>query len=362
MSNNNIAINKEIYIEVLRIFAIFFVIFNHTGDFGFILFSKFQPSNYCFWIDMFWSIFCKFAVPVFFALSGALLIGKNESLKDLFTKRISKILTVLFFVSIIYYIGGSFIQHYDISFIKFFKNLYKGGIRIHLWYLYAYIAFLLTLPILRNIAKSLTKMNYIYITILSVIFFGIIPILEYLLFNNNLHLYKHINPEWICSTIFIYPLLGYFMATKVTNEEIKKSLPYLWGINIIAIIITGLSIYHLGSNLGSFASEKNIQIFHKNFAIINCICIFLTAKYFIPKININNTIQKIILSIGKCTFGIYLMHMLLKDILFMIFKSFVENNHSIIVAFVTSLIILALCYTFTLIIKRIPYIKKIFGY
>ena len=35
---------KYLYIEIMRIVAVFFVIFNHTGNKGFFLFSQVPPS------------------------------------------------------------------------------------------------------------------------------------------------------------------------------------------------------------------------------------------------------------------------------------------------------------------------------
>ena len=55
--------NKIIYLEILRIIAAFFVIFNHTGNDGFFLFSLKSSNHLPFWIYAFISVFCKFAVP-----------------------------------------------------------------------------------------------------------------------------------------------------------------------------------------------------------------------------------------------------------------------------------------------------------
>lgn len=56
---------KYTYIEIMRIIAIFFVIFNHTGNKGFFLFSQHQAGGMQFWIYLLVSVFCKFSVPLF---------------------------------------------------------------------------------------------------------------------------------------------------------------------------------------------------------------------------------------------------------------------------------------------------------
>lgn len=50
---------------MLRILAIFLVVFNHTGDRGFMLFAA-QTQAVLYFPYMLCSVFCKIAVPLFF--------------------------------------------------------------------------------------------------------------------------------------------------------------------------------------------------------------------------------------------------------------------------------------------------------
>lgn len=80
--------SKILYLEVLRILSIFFVIFNHTGANGFFLFSAYKSTEIQYWVYLFVSIFCKFSVPMFLAISGALMLGReNESIHRIWTKK-----------------------------------------------------------------------------------------------------------------------------------------------------------------------------------------------------------------------------------------------------------------------------------
>lgn len=71
-----------LHIEAIRILAIFFVIFNHTAERGFFLFAMYPNTDIQYWIYMGISVFCKFSVPMFLMISGALLADKEESLKE----------------------------------------------------------------------------------------------------------------------------------------------------------------------------------------------------------------------------------------------------------------------------------------
>lgn len=77
--------NRKSYIDLLKIMAIYMVLFNHTKDKGFILFTIAQGSKlYPFYL--FNAIWIKIAVPLFFMTSGALLLGKEESIGQILKK------------------------------------------------------------------------------------------------------------------------------------------------------------------------------------------------------------------------------------------------------------------------------------
>ncbi|MDU3827790.1 MAG: acyltransferase family protein, partial [Peptostreptococcus sp.] len=146
----------------MRGFAIFFVIFNHTGTNGFNLFSTYQPASLQFWISLGVAIFCKFSVPVFFAISGALALGKDpEPLGRLWRKKILKFSLILIIISLIYYLELIYKANGNKLILEkgwindFILKLYSGDVRTHLWYMYAFIAYLIGLPFLQSLVKHL---------------------------------------------------------------------------------------------------------------------------------------------------------------------------------------------------------------
>ncbi|MGN1235339.1 MAG: acyltransferase family protein, partial [Christensenellaceae bacterium] len=86
---------KHLYLEILRVFAIFGVIFNHTYDKGYFLFATRPIGSFPFWVEMALSIGCKCSVPIFFAISGALLLGKDEPLSVIWRRRILRMAILL---------------------------------------------------------------------------------------------------------------------------------------------------------------------------------------------------------------------------------------------------------------------------
>ena len=88
--------NKRLDIELIRIIAVFFVIFNHTGTMGYFLFASYEPRSIQYWIYLFISVFCKISVPLFFMITGALMLNrKEESLRYLWKHRVLHICCIL---------------------------------------------------------------------------------------------------------------------------------------------------------------------------------------------------------------------------------------------------------------------------
>ena len=82
---------RKYYLELLRVIAILLVMYNHSPAF-----MSFQnQSGVEYGISVFLSMLCKAAAPVFFMISGALLLGKDESIGTVFRKRVLKIFLAL---------------------------------------------------------------------------------------------------------------------------------------------------------------------------------------------------------------------------------------------------------------------------
>ena len=112
---------RLVHPDILRILAIYLVAFNHTGDRGYMLFAD-SAGSALYFPYMAFSVLCKIAVPIFFMISGALLLPKEESFKQLFQKRVLRMAVVLILVSIPYYY--IFLRDNGIGISSFFTYIY----------------------------------------------------------------------------------------------------------------------------------------------------------------------------------------------------------------------------------------------
>lgn len=359
--------NKKIYFEVMRIFAIFFVLFNHTGTNGFFLFSICPKGSPQFWVYLFISIFCKFAVPLFFAISGALLLHReNESLKKLWKDKVFKFAVILFIISVLTAVSFMTFAGRDYSLKSWIKQCYSSNISAQLWYLYAYLAFLISLPFLRALVKNL-KDKYFYYLIAIVLLFQTVPILEYLLWQQKFTINGNLRPYWLMSNIVIYPCIGYFLEHRLPIQKAKKWLVVIWIFNVLCIIFSAC-VTNYRCTLQNNFSEGKSPTFYNNFALVNCIAVYITIKYFVNEFKMSDRVNEVILWLGKGTFGVYLFHLIFQNtplfqkLIAMLKKTVGVHINFMLANWIYVLCLMGFCFIFTAILKKIPVVKKLVGY
>ena len=344
----------------MRILAAFFVIFNHTGINGFFLFSRAVIGSGEFWANLFVSVFCKFPVPLFFMITGALMLHKETiSYKELFVNKVLKMMAILFIWSFVAYRLQVYSGETWAATDNFFRRFFTTNWNYSHWYLYAHIAVLISLPLLQRIAKALSGKEFMYMFILAVVYLCVLPVLQYILWKEQFAINGDFKIDWVCSQIFIYPLLGYFLYRREVVWN-KTKLILLWGVNIGAIALSCYLTYVRALDTGVL-TEPQSQLFHPTFSIINAITIFVTCQYVAKHIQIGRIVRKVIESIGGATFGIYLVYLFLLNIF---------RQNSVLSRFLTlskrpMINILLYCvfiffvgYCFTMLLKGIVFILK----
>ena len=81
---------KRISLEIIRIIAICMVIFNHTGENGFEMFRTAYGTPLWYLVILL-DIVSKAGVPLFFMISGVLLLDKEETIKRAIYKKNIKV-------------------------------------------------------------------------------------------------------------------------------------------------------------------------------------------------------------------------------------------------------------------------------
>lgn len=355
-----------IHLEMIRIIAIWFVVFNHTWTSGFMFYSAVGISYRYYYPLLSVSVLCKIAVPLFFMISGALLLGREESYRQVYGKRVLRIVIVLILFSLLEYcykLAGSgsmgerinsAVSHFSMR--DFVWGIYSTEQAAAYWYLYAYLAFLMMLPLLRRMVREMKKKDYLYLIILHVIFCGVCPVTEYLLCRETGIMQEDFNVVLVTSTAVFYPLLGYFMEHVLEKEQYTiRNMLLLISSGIIAVVFTGILTTHRMKLTG----DKTAEVFHSVLIFFPVIAVYFTVKYLCGKHKLPGVLRNIIASAGSTVFGIMLFEDILRKEEMVIFESLQPGIgiFAACIVWVTAVVVSGSLLTWLL--KRLPGLREL---
>lgn len=311
----------------------------------------------------------KFAVPCFFMMSGANLLDyyKRYSTKDFYKKRLLRVVIPFFAWSVIWYIYsvvkvGLSTDEWNFSFYNFIQLFMNNKINNVYWFFYSIIGLYLLTPVIKEITKNrkVTK----WFLILSFIYLTINPILV----NSGLGNYFQLP---IISKYLFYYVLGYYFKETVLSkrenivtsngtkneDKVKKSangkkwkefFGIVAGISclIALIILNYCNLYH---------TSKLVSVLIKTefFGIVYYVMVYVLFS----RIKISNgKVSKVLKDLSNLSFGIYLIH---QPILNMIVGGFKLDVYSKVLYFIVPVFLYIFCALLTKVIKKIPYLRVI---
>ena len=354
----NKIMDKRLYhVDILRILAAVLVIFNHTGTWGFSLFTKAQDSKfYLFYMVI--SILDKIDVPIFFMISGALLLSREVDFRQTIN-RIWKCIVLIVGASFLVYTYKFVFCEMDYFLTDFWSKLYTCKIDGRFWFLYSYLAFLIMLPLLQKLVVNLKRKDFYYLFILHIIFVGIIPMLEYVIGGDVRVLTSNINIVLVNSSFVFYPIMGYYVENVLDVEKFDKKIFYkILFANFIVILITCIMTQYK-INITGICNENESQTFHSCLISIPTVSVYCGVKYLFMKIKMNSVTCKIISELASVTLGVYLLEEMIRDRTSFILGFLYHRMHlrTLPSCIVYVLAVFVICGAITYLLKRIPVIK-----
>lgn len=230
------------------------------------------------------------AVPCFLMVSGALLLNPERELtfKKLFGKYIKRMFVPLviftFIFTLIKYAAG---ERPDIA-LSFIRDLLQCQSMAYLWYLYLMIAIYLMLPFYKMVANAADDRLLCYLIGIIIFFNGILPLLS---------IAGITDIAFYIPTQIIYP--AYFFAghllyrnnmpTVIAAAALAISTPLL---AIVTFVFDGSSV-----DMGLLNGYSSFLVLVQSFALYSLF------------IRIKRPAGEFVSSIDRCSFGIYLVHM-----------------------------------------------------
>lgn len=319
------------------------VLYNHRPSFTWYENVPVYSFRYCILVIL--SLISRCGPVVFFMISGILLLGKNESIFDIIKKRLLRMIIVMIGLALYAtWIWGTD----DNFFIILFTRLN--------WYLYAYCAYLIMLPLIRRMCIGLSVQEIKYFIIVAFFFYFVDGLLGLHGLYNNISMYSILfTANWASNCWHVlFPVLG-FVLIDLYKRERKNVIIFCLFVCFINIITT---IVEVGIDITN--NYQNVEmILQRNVFGVSCgviVLVYELLHYF----EMNKIVKKLIAEISGCTFGIFLIetHTSCSAIIFEKVQSVVCYNNYVI-SVISIIFELIIYFILIYILRLIPFVRKI---
>ena len=297
-------------VQIFRAFAIIAVVMIHTTPLG----------NY----QVLCRPFVNFSVATFLFLSGYLTKIENDNWGAFYKKRIVRVLVPYVIWTVLYTLSSRHLGKLPV-------NLLTAKAAAPMYYIFVYIQFVLLTPLLGKLAISRYQFLGWFVAPISVIVFKY----YWLLTGQELNPYVSLIWSDACLGWFTFYYLGLILGNRIIERHYSlKTLVLLYISSIVLQIAEGYGWLMLGeTNCGT-------QLKLSSFLTSS---LFLLIAYAILKSVHFDIKNKFLRMLGDYSFGIYLCHIMVINIL----SAFVPIYKSIpypITSFIVVLLSLCSCY------------------
>lgn len=278
-------------ITYLRILATLGVVFFHTN-------AAISAHPEWFSVSNCQSLFCLFgkecmlwAVPVFFMITGYLLLGSEKELSYtiVLKKYVLRIFLALTIFSLPFAVLKIYGETHSLSVVSVIKAYIGNESMEHLWYLYPLIGLYLVSPVLKPSLKKISDSTIVFF--LSVVFFFVL-------------LLPMISNVLNVKIAFDVPLkyhLFYFVAGYCCRILIEKGK-----VNVkIAAIVMIASLIPIA--LFVFSNQSKFLEYSNPFVALMSVSIFLLVMS-LPYTVKNSRLQSVLWKVDRLCFTVYLIH------------------------------------------------------
>lgn len=339
---------KIVYLEILRVLAIFGVILCHTESAGVHHYTE-TANNLNFWMGIFLASVSQCCIPLFFMITGAVLLNREESIAYVYKHRVLKIAIVIPLASLMQYLWG-YRGHWDsMELIQFLQQLYEGRLSMPLWFLYTYLSLMMVLPFLQRLVKVIPDNRwFLYLILLWSLLYDLLTIPEYYLGWNHIQLDMP-----ILSASVIASLMGYFVEHRSEELFLKKK-------NVLILIgISGmLAALSMHVNYTTLSESRYVTMGYL-FATVYAMTVFVVVRYICHFWKMPRLLEKAFCFAGAGTFGTYLIEIQLRDIFFPIYVALGPKIHAYPAAFVWVGVCVLVGILLANLFKRIPIVGKL---
>ncbi len=344
---------RKLHLELLRMIAIFLVVYNHTGRNGCYYYFQIHDSSWRLAVIAA-AFVMRCAVSVFFMISGALLLGKNETLKELYQKRVFRFFIVLVIASLISYVFDIRQDLSQFNIPYFFYKMFTSEWCYSYWFLYLYLAWLICLPLLRKLAQNMGNRDYLYLLVIIVLV-RVMTFIPLAWMGEPTSYTGSFAPFVLERTIF-FPLMGYYFEERVPERFFckKNSMLFIVAMLVATLITVSAQDYWLDKYMNWEGNGG--EGYFSTLGFVPALLLYsFTKKMFLHHLP-GSFCQKTIRLFGSCSFGLYLFQHIYLEITSDVFFRNTFGTYFGTVIWAFSICLIGTMATY--VIKQIPGVNK----
>lgn len=288
------------------------------------------------------------AVPAFVMVTGVLQLNPQKplTLRKLYRKYILRVLIALICCCIIFRIFDMIMDGETFSVagvLQAFVELVTAKCWGHLWYLYLLIGLYILLPFYRMIMERASEKELRYLCLVYFVFVSIFPMIE----SYGVHIGFYISESIIYP---LYLLLGYMIFYGMIRISRGKGIALIAASTIVILGMDWLkytSTMDIPSELFGYASPFVIVQTIGVFAVI-CNCKTVEGRS-----------SRILEVLDKCSFGIYLIHMVFIRTIFRYIGWNPFDSLPLVTLALAVIGIFLVSFAVTWILRKVPAVNRV---
>ncbi len=330
------------WVDFMRFSAAFLVVLAHIDVWGG------GPQ----WAQKIYYTLSRNSVPLFFLMSGYLLLSKEEDIWTFFRKRAAKILIPFLAWSILYdlYNSQAFAETgvtLDAIF-KMFIRILRGPRAAHLWFFYALIGLYLFTPILRLFIAKARNADILYYIALWLFVMPVMFILEeFTPLKNGFELY------------FAMGYVGYFLlGCYLGRLETSPRLLWIASALFAAGFVFTFAVFYLD------LPPQNNELPFRSYPSLNIILMAAGAFLLLKAAGerVSPWLARFSNVVSKSSFGIYLTHSVVLVGMAAAWETLgfeTAAGHSLLVIPLAAVVNFLLSWGATFVMSKIPLVRAI---
>lgn len=335
-------------ISILRIVATLAVLFMHCSNSMTANNIRFGVNSTQYSFFAICTVLMMWAVPVFFMMSGNLLLNSNKkfTVNQIVKKYVSRMILALFVFGVPFSIMELVANSKTINSVYIFDsivNVVNGDSWDHLWYLYAMIGIYIVLPAIKPFVIDTDKKNLFHFIIALFLFNVVFP------FINILAGTKIYFTLPLIGYSVMYFLLGAYLPS-IDRYSIEKNKIFIVAACIVLSFIQIIICLQTGDQFLKYTG------YDSPLTVVWSVLIYVL---FIDTIKTEHLNENTLWKIDRLCFGVYLIHPFFINVLYKVCNIYpVKYSSYYVVVILVWICVVIASFLSAMFLSLIPFFKK----